>query len=99
MKSSARSLFFAPFGTTQRLPPEPGANLLPGKRKVPHLNFVISVMNRPYHHEPETMIGAVPLVNATPISSAFMLTDSLPMSPPRGNRSVREWSSVARRAA
>jgi len=58
MKSSARSAFFEPVGMTQMLPLRTGARVLPGKRKMPHLNFVISVMNEPYHQAAGGKIGA-----------------------------------------
>jgi hypothetical protein len=41
MKSAARSAFFDLVGMTQMLPLEPGERVLPGKRKMPHLNLVI----------------------------------------------------------
>ena len=61
-------------GTTQMLPDEPGAVVLPGNRKVSQLNL-ISEANRPYHHDPETSIGTLPAMNAVPMSSALRLAD------------------------
>jgi hypothetical protein len=66
MKSSARSAFLELVGTTQMLPLEPGARVLPGKRKMPHLNLVISVMNEPYHQLPVGKIGFFPARKLSP---------------------------------
>src|ERR1044072_1299039 len=48
MKSYASCLFFAPLGTTHRLPPEPSVSLEPGKGDVPH-SSLISDLKRPNH--------------------------------------------------
>src|ERR1051326_7119378 len=77
MKSYASSLFFAFFGTTHRLPPEPGTSLLPGHRKVSHWNFLISDSKVPYHQLPETIIGFLPDSKLLPMSVDFRLTESL----------------------
>jgi hypothetical protein len=57
------------------LPEEPALSLLPGKLKIPHLNFLISVVNRPYHQLPETKAGEVPAMKLSPASSAFRLAE------------------------
>ena len=61
------------------LPPEPGAIVVPGKWNVPQSKVVASSTTRPYHHEPDNIIGALPLMNVMPMSSALMPETSFEM--------------------
>jgi len=60
------------------LPDEPVLSVLPGKRNWPQSN-VTSSFRRPNHQEPVIMIGYLPAMKATPMSSATMPATSLAM--------------------
>src|SRR5690606_5632558 len=79
MNSYASSLFSAFSGTTQRLPDEPSDRSAPGKAVMVQSKPVASATKRPYHQEPDTKMGEVPLMNDTPASSALTEETSFAM--------------------